>query len=153
MKARGSDKISAQILVPESEDANQVDDPALYAAGDVSIARVGAANMRAERTSSAGHIRAVGKLVESYILFPRGFVTCASDAGNRSAACGNQGRAVSNCSSHHGFRQLISRQPPEADCLIQKLPEAADVLPKLTHDHVGAIQAQVLFPRMVGGLL
>src|SRR5215510_2371348 len=150
MKPCGSNQVSAQIFVAEPQDANQVAEPSLLAAGDICIPWVGAANMGSKRTSTSGHILPVGKLVEPDVLLSRGLVPSVSHSGNRAAAHRNQWRAISKGPSHHGFRQLVAFEAPGAGCFIHELPEGAYVLLEFAHYNIGAIQAKVFFVRMVG---
>src|SRR5262249_15436557 len=89
MEPRGCNQVASQLLVAEAQDVNQMLKPALLAAENIGIARVGSPNVRPKRTSSSRSIRAISKLVETNILFSGGLVAPVSHSGNRAAAHGN----------------------------------------------------------------
>src|SRR6185436_7650937 len=135
-------QIVATSFASKSECVNQVRNRSLHARWKVSITRIGATNVRSERTAHAVGIAVVSKLVIRAIFF------VVAGAVYR-IFLGRHERRTFHRSTNHRFRQsftvfgILSRRVGHV------LPEAANVLFQLSHHEIRAVACEIFFLRLV----
>ncbi len=144
VEACGRHHIVTETLALEAQHAQQAPPERLHAARQVAGARVGAADVGAERAANAGGVVLVEKTVV-LVLAPVG-----GNAGDQLAGRWDQRRAVP-APSDHGIGQVRALLLVMTRLLVDEPPEAGDVLLQLAEHEIAAVATQVATVRGVQG--